>query len=124
VHPNHATIEVEISLACVIGEVVATAAITIAAGLEERGNGGLRPETRQRAGDLVAALFNLHQKSAGAFDFLDVSREYGKLALRARYTQAKRKLNGSCPEFNAGVYDTMVEWPLNVLSQVIAAEAN
>jgi len=130
VHPNHAAstlassvVEVEISLPTVIGETVALAAITMAMGLDERGNGGLRPETRQRGGDLVAALFNLHQKCAGDFDFFDVAREQGKRALHARYAQAG-KFNGSCPPFNDSMADEMVSWPLDTLHKVIAAEMN
>lgn len=126
---NHAAIpaffvEVEISLPAVIGETVAAAAITIAVALDERRNGGLRPETRQRGGDLVAALFNLHQKCAGDFDFDAVAREYGKRALHTRYTQLKRKLNGSCPPFNDEMAAEMVSWPLDTLHKVIAAELN
>jgi hypothetical protein len=129
VHTNHAvipasssTVEIEISLPVVIGETVAMAAITIAKGLEERGNGGLTARTKGYAGDLVAALFNLHQRCAGEFDFFDAAREFGKLALRARYTQLKRKLNGSCPELADEALDEMVSWPLDSLRKVIDAE--
>jgi hypothetical protein len=121
---SSATVEVEISLPIVIGETVAMAASVIAAGLEERRNGGLTSKTRQRGGDLVAALFSLHQKCAGEFDFDTVAREYGKLALRARYTQAKGKLNGSCPPFTEEMAAEMVNWPLDALYKVIAAEMN
>jgi hypothetical protein len=128
VHPNHAiipapsTVEIEISLACVIGEAVAAAAITIAAGLDERRNGGLTPQTKSRGGDLIAVLFNLHQKCAGDFD--TIAREYGKRALHARYIQAKGKMNGSCPPFTDEMADEMVSWPLDTLYKVIAAEMN
>jgi hypothetical protein len=120
--PAPSTVEIELSLPVVIGETVAIAAITIAKGLEERGNGGLTVRTKEYAGDLVAALFNLHQKCAGDFDFDSVAREYGKLALRARYTQLKRKLNGSCPELADEALDEMVNWPLDTLYKVIDAE--
>jgi hypothetical protein len=118
------TVEIELSLPVVIGETVAMAASVIAAGLDERANGGLRPETRQRGGDLVAALFNLHQKCAGAFDFDFVAREYGKRALHVRYAQAKSKMNGSCPPFTEEMAAEMVNWPLDALYKVIAAEMN
>jgi hypothetical protein len=122
--PAPSTVEIEISLPTVIGETVAMAAIVIAAGLEERRNGGLRPETRHRAGDLVAALYQLHQRCAGAFDFDSAAREFGKRALQARYVQAKGKLNGSCPPFTEEMAAEMVGWPLDALYKVIAAEAN
>jgi hypothetical protein len=130
VHINHATstlapsIEVEISLPVVIGETIAAAAIAIAKGLDERANGGLTSRTKEYAGDLVAALFSLHRRCAGEFNFGTVAREYGKLALRARYTQLKRKLNGSCPELTDEALDEMVSWPLDTLRQVIEAELN
>jgi hypothetical protein len=122
------SVEIEISLACVIGEAVATAALTIAAGLDERRNGGLTLQTKSRCGDLIAALFSLHQKCAGDFDFYTVAHEYGKRALHARYIQAKSKMNGSCPQLSdamcAEMADAMVEWPLEALREVIAAEMN
>jgi len=131
VHTNHvastlasSTVEVEISLPAVIGETVATAAIVIAVALDERGNGGLRPETRERGSELIAALYRLHQRCAGEFEFDSVAREYGKRALHARYIQAKGKFNGSCPPFNDEMAEEMVSWPLNVLSRVIEAELN
>jgi hypothetical protein len=130
VHINHAsstlassaTVEVEISLPVVIGEVTATAAIMIAVALDERANGGLTLKTRQRGGDLVAALYQLHQKCAGDFSFFDVAREQGKRALHARYAQAKGKFNGSCPPFTEEMAEEMVSWPLDTLNRVIATE--
>jgi hypothetical protein len=126
---NHAilapasTVEVEISLPAVIGEVTATAAIVIAVALNERANGGLTLKTRQRGGDLVAALYQLHQKCAGEFDFFDVARDQGKRALHVRYVQAKG--NGSCPPpFNDAMAEEMVSWPLDTLNRIIAAEMN
>jgi hypothetical protein len=122
--PAPSTVEIELSLPVVIGETVAMAAIVIAAGLEERGNGGLTSKTRQRGGDLVAALYQLQQKCAGDFDFDSVAREYGKRALHMRYAQAKSKMNGSCPPFTDEAAAEMVNWPLDALYKVIAAEAN
>jgi hypothetical protein len=131
VHSNHASntlappsVEIEISLAAVIGEAVATAALTIAAGLDERKNGGLTLQTKSRGGDLIAALFSLHQRCAGDFDFYTVAHEYGKRALQARYIQAKSKLNGSCPPLTTEMAAEMAEWPLDALRAVIAAELN
>jgi hypothetical protein len=128
---NHASstlappsVEIEISLAAIIGEAVATAALVIAAGLDERKNGGLTLQTKSRGGDLIAALFNLHQKCTGDFDFYTVAHEYGKHALHARYIQAKAKLNGSCPPLTTEMAAEMVEWPLDALRAVIAAELN
>ena len=128
VHPDHAatpapsTIEIEISLACVIGEATATAAIVIAVALDERRQGRVSPTIKQQGGDLIAALYNLRQKCAGDFDI--IAREYGKRALAARYIQAKGKLNGSCPPFTEEMADEMVSWPLDTLHKVIATEMN
>ena len=122
--PASSFVEVELSLPTVIGETVAVAAITMAVGLDERANGGLTARTKSRGGDLVAALFSLHQRCAGEFDFFDVAREQGKRALRARYAEVKGKMNGGCPVFTEEMAAEMVSWPLNVLNQVIKAEMN
>jgi hypothetical protein len=116
------TIEIEISLACVIGEATAMAAIAIAVALDERRQGRVSPTIKQQGGDLIAALYNLRQKCAGDFD--TIARDYGKRALVARYAQAKGKLNGSCPPFSEEIAAEMVSWPLDALHKVIAAEMN
>jgi len=105
-----------------IGRITATAAITIAVALDERRHGRVSLTIKQQGGDLIAALYALHQ--ARPDDFFDVARREGKAALRERYTQAKGKLNGSCPPLTDEMAAEMVDWPLDTLGKVIAAEMN
>jgi len=108
-------------LDCIIGEVVALAAIAIGQALAERGNGGLTSRTKQQGSDLLAQLYALKQ-ACPSFDA--IARGHGKRALCERYAQLKGKLNGGCPPFTEAMAGEMVEWPLAALNRIIAAEAN
>jgi len=90
--------------------------------LDERRHGRVSLTIKQQGGDLIAALYALHR--ARPDDFFDVARREGKAALRERYTQAKGKLNGSCPPLTDEMAAEMVDWPLDTLGKVIAAEMN
>jgi hypothetical protein len=130
VHPNHAIVSFEsapstasdLSIECLIGEVVAVASIVIAVALDERRNGGLTGRTKLQGADLIAQLYTLRQTCPDTFDV--IARREGKRALHARYAQAKGKMNGSCPPFSEAIADTMVNWPLNALADIIRAEMN
>jgi hypothetical protein len=114
-------IEIELPLDCVIGEVVALAAIAIGQALAERGNGGLTPRTKQQGADLIAQLYALRQ-ACPSFDA--IARGHGMRALCERYAQLKGKLNGGCPPFTEEMAEEIVSWPLDTLYRMIAAEMN
>jgi hypothetical protein len=113
------------SLAELIGEVVAAAVAVIAVGLDERGNGGLRPKTKLTGADLITQLFALRQACAGELDFDVTAREYGKRAVAARYTAAKRELpDAPQGELTDVMLDELVSWPLDILAGVVRATVN
>jgi hypothetical protein len=130
VQHNHATVTFalppstasELSIENLIGEVTALASIAIAVALDERRRGRVSHTSKQRGGDLIAALYDLQQKYAGDFD--TIAREYGKRVLTARYAQAKNKMNGACPQFDEAIAAEMISWPLAALADVTRAEMN
>jgi hypothetical protein len=114
-------IEIELPLECIVGEVVALAAIAIAVALDERRHGGLALRTKQQGADLLSQLYALRQ-ACSSFDA--IACEHGKRALRERYAQLKGKLNGGCPPFTEEMAAEMVSWPLDALHKITAAELN
>jgi hypothetical protein len=130
VQHNHATVTLtpapstasDLSIENLIGEVVAVASIVITVALDEKINGGLTGRTKSQGADLIAQLYSLRQACPDNFDA--IARAEGRRALAARYAQAKGKMNGSCPPFTEAIADTMVNWPLNALADIIRAEMN
>ena len=92
-----------------IGETVADAVCTTSNALTEYYDGGLRAQTKERFGDLIARLYSLRQYTAGYLSFNDTAEHYGKIALRER-------LGSDASE--AALHE-MISWLLDVLARVV-----
>jgi len=68
-----------------IGELVAQAAVMLAAGLREIQRGKLSSSTKARGGDLIAGLFALRQVMIGTWDFDGICCQHGTAILREQY---------------------------------------
>jgi hypothetical protein len=94
-----------------VGKLVAGAAIILLEGLQERADGGLTPATRTRGGDQLAMLYGLRCFMIGTWDFDEICREYGRLALRAA-------------DVSPSTADTLVDEVMILLHTIVRAEAN
>ena len=65
-----------------IGLQVAGAASLLILALEEYGDGGLSPKTKEQSGQLIFELFRLHQFMIGRGDFDAIARRHGVAVLR------------------------------------------
>jgi hypothetical protein len=106
-----------------IGEAMADAVIAIGAGVIDCENGGLRPSTRQLAGERFGAVAML-QLEHDASSFAAIARSAGRSELWRRNDAAFRKHYGA--SFNeaaiARAFDELIDHVLSVTTKVCAVE--
>jgi hypothetical protein len=106
-----------------IGEAMADAALMISAGVMDWENGGLRPLTRQLAGERFAKVCMLQLEHFDD-DFGCVARREGRRELWRRNDAAFRMHYGA--SFNATAidraFDELLDHVLAVTTQVVAVE--
>jgi len=98
----------------IIGEVTAGAAVALARALREfQQTDELSFETKMRAGDWIARLFEL-RLCAGQTDFYAVARARGARLLQERYGR----------DVNARTIAVLIDAVIEVLQQVVRSELN
>lgn len=112
--PARSTAEPSPSIEHHVGELVAQAAATLAAGLREKSRGKLSLRTKMAGGDLIVELFKLRQMMVADWPFDSIAREHGTAALR--------EACGS--EVNAATIDELVEAVMDILRNVVRKAVN
>jgi hypothetical protein len=132
VHINHAsstlapssTVEIEIPLEQLVGEVTALASCAIGLSLSEHQNGGLRPLTKAHGAELITQMYALRRVCIDrGLDFEAIARREGRYALLARHARYKDE-PGAPKELTEAVIEEALFWSIDTLNKVVAAEMN
>ena len=97
----------------IIGEIAAGAAVALARALHEFQTDELSFETKMRAGDWIARLFEL-RLCAGQTDFYAVARARGARLLQERYGR----------DVNARTIAVLIDAVIESLQEVVRSELN
>jgi hypothetical protein len=92
-----------------IGLQVAGAASLLLLALEEYGDGGLSPRTKEQSGQLFFELFRLHQFMLGHGDFNAIARRHGVAVLRK-------------DDIKLATAEAAVDEVLQILAQVVKSQ--